>query len=661
MLMTFDIEDYKRNKETGKFEPILDATGKYFKIGCTLKETGGKKVFTEKEEMWKYIIEEGKKEIKREKKLVCYAHNAKFDFFQIMDRKDKNLKFFSENPLIASYYFPVEREFTIKKFENWKWYAKREKIDYEIIMQSEELDLVSIRYLKEGIKFLDTLAIFRMALKKVGEIIDVPKTEMPIEIGTKLTKKKIKEISKYCLNDCHVTLEAIKFIKEKLKEDGINIRNLCTINQIAISYVLNKLKENGIDWVLYVNKKGEITDWTWKTRYKEEIHSAYRGGYVRAWKTGFYENATSIDVNSLYPYSAIKMRFPDLRTERKIKDPLANFTREELFDKIGLSRAVVINKNNDLGLLPIRTPEKSYIPKKGKMMIGTWTHTELAEAIKEGYDVLNIEWSIIFDEAENPFKKIYTEIYKKRMESHTKFDNFFYKSILNSSLGKFGQRKTDQIIVIDSVEKIYEYLNKNYKMIRGIDGTTDIMFVNRDLNEGRVKKYYAPIIPALVTAYARVEMYKHFKKIPIEDLLYTDTDSCLYLGDHLDKFDIGEKLGQFKVDKDIVTGEELRNTRFICWGTKSKSIGNNIAVSGVFKSGLTMEDFAKGKVTSRKMLGLKNQDEGKIGEFIIEERDLKEQQKRFWETEEKLGNEDVLIDFDIDDITYFKNELMNFN
>jgi len=116
MLMTYDIEDYKKDPKTGKYEPILDATGRYFKIGCTMKETGGKKVFTDPNEMWEYILEEGRKEVKRGKKLTCYAHNAKFDFYQIANLKDKNLKFFAENPFIASYYFPVEREFTQKKF-----------------------------------------------------------------------------------------------------------------------------------------------------------------------------------------------------------------------------------------------------------------------------------------------------------------------------------------------------------------------------------------------------------------------------------------------------------------------------------------------------------------------------------------------------------------
>jgi len=659
MLLTYDVEDYKKNPETGKYEPELDATGKHFILGCVYKETGGKKVFTEKEQLWKYLLKIGRSELKRGKKLTCYAHNAKFDFYQIADLKDKNLRFFAETPFIASYYLPVEREFKNKEeFKRWEWYAKREKIEYKIL--TELGDMIIIEYKKEAIKFLDTLAIFHMPLKKIGEMIGFPKQEMPTEIGERLTKTKIKEIAKYCMRDCEVTMKAIRFLKDKLAEENLKIRNLCTINQIAISYVLNKLRKAEAKQILYVNRENKVTDMTWNTKYKNDIHSAYRGGFVRAWNTGVFEGVTSIDANSLYPYSATIMDFPDLRTERKIYKPLEKMNKEELLSEIGISRAMIINKSNELGLLPIRLPEKSYSPKKGKIMIGTWTNKELKVAEKEGYKIIGIEWSILWNKAENPLKPIYEKTFKKRIESDNKFNGWFYKAMMNSSIGKFGQRRTDQMIVIDSMDNVYKYLEKNFKMVRGIKESNNVIYINKDIGNGKPKKYYAPIIPALITAEARINMYYHYSKIPKKDLLYTDTDSIIMKGNYINRYKIGKEMGKFKVDKDIITGEKLINKRAIIWGTKSKAVGNNIAVSGVFKSGLTLNDFQKGQVIAKKMLGLKSITENRVGEFIIEKRDLKKQQKDFWKGERKLAKEKIYIDFDVDDILFFKDKILSY-
>lgn len=622
MIISYDIENYKKNEKTGEYEPYLDATGKYFTLGVVYKETGGHKVFTDRKEMWKYIIELGLKEQKRGKRLIAYAHNSRYDFYQIADLTDRNLKWFSEDPFICGYY------------------------------QNENGQN------KEIIKFLDTMSLFHMSLKKVGEIIGFPKTEIPLIIGTKLTKSKLKEIAKYCANDCLVILKAIKFLKEKLKKDNINIKNLCTINQIAISYIINKLKEdNNNEHILYRGKDGSLSEYTHKTKYANEIHSAYRGGYVRVWKTGFLNNIYTIDYNSLYPHSATMIEFPDLRTERKINKPLEIISKEELFNKIGISRCLIRNRNNKLGLLQVRGMDKAYVPLNEKYIIGTWTHMELAEAIKEGYEIKDIEWSIIWDKGKNPFKKLFEDIYQKRIECNNEFDKYFYKQILNGSIGKFGQTRMNQEMVIDSIEKVYEYLQRNYEMIKGIEGKNDVMYLNKNINNGEVKKYYAPIIPCLITAQARIIMYRCYKKIGVENLVYTDTDSCIMQGNMINKFNIGKQMGEFKIEKDIETEEDLINTKAIIWGTKAKSVGNNIALSGVFKNDLDMENFKLGKIKYKRMLGLRNSRKEEIGKFIIEERDLKKQLKDFKKSEEIMEKEILYIDKDIGDISFFSKKL----
>ena len=65
---------------------------------------------------------------------------------------------------------------------------------------------------------------------------------------------------------------------------------------------------------------------------------------------------------------------------------------------------MIVNKNNDIGLIPIRTDTGNYFPKKNKYIIGTYTHIELEEAIKEGYEIIDIEYFKVRDLGNAPIK-----------------------------------------------------------------------------------------------------------------------------------------------------------------------------------------------------------------------------------------------------------------
>ena len=121
--------------------------------------------------------------------------------------------------------------------------------------------------------------------------------------------------------------------------------------------------------------------------------------------------------------------------------------------------------------------------------------------------------------------------------------------------------------------------------------------------KGVEKAYCTPILPTLVNAYARCYMYKYYKKIPLKNLVYTDTDSIIWQGkeEELKKMNIGEEMGQFKI-KDT-------NTTAIIYGRKSKSIGEDISVAGVHKKNLIKEEFEKGYVTDTKIIGIGTEEE----------------------------------------------------
>lgn len=584
----------------------LDCTK--FVCGCLMKENSEKhEMYYTKESLWNRIKELGQSELNRGKMLNVYSHNAIYDFYAYAPLDDPNIKWFSTTPFICSY-----------------------KINE-----------------RESIKFLDTMALFKGSLKKLGNAIVLEKLEMPKELykkETKITKELLREIEPYVKRDTEICLNSVLLFKELLKKEGIHVKRLYTINQIAINFLINKWRKlPNNDYIFWDKESGE----TRRTFRSKEIHGAYRGGRVEAFKTGYHGKVTYIDCNSLYPFAACNMRFPDLRTERKTKEPLKETTLKELLKKIGISRCLIENQTNNLGLLTIRTQTANYFPKAERLLIGTWTHQELAEAIKEGYKIKNIEWSVTWEDApENPFKELFTMLYKKK-NTDNQFERYFYKMMMNACIGKLAQTRTGQEIVIDSVDKADEYLKQKWAIEKGLE--LNLMY-SKPQKEYR-KKYYTPIVPTLINAWARVFMYQQMKKIPLKDLIYTDTDSVLFLNKkNKEKFKLGTDMGEFKI--------EYEDMEYRSYGRKTYRIGDEIKASGIHPANLNKEDFDKGHGTDNKMITLKTTPYiEEVGTFREEKRDFNEQLRNYNELMKKYDGEKLLIDCDILDINYFLDKL----
>lgn len=684
----FDCETLKKEKEGYKY--ILDATGKYNYLTCRLRDNGAKKHYfaKDREQIWKNIVAKGLAEHKRGGRYHVFFFNAKYDFFNIADLNDSGIRIFSREPFIASYYIEINKEIEgNEQMESWKTWAKMHHMKWTETYLKETNKFI-VTYQKEIIKFLDVMALYRMDLKSLGKALGENKIEMPNLSTFKSKKEMDKALIEYCYKDVEVTMKALQYLKGKLSEENIILRNLCTINQVAINYLLNKLKNiKGAENILWTNSDGRITTKSLKKGKNRLIREAYRGGYVRVWKTGKFDKLNVIDCNSLYPYSAINMRCPDIRTQTYTEEPLKYIPKYQLLEKIGISKCIIENITDELGLLQIRMIDRNHVPtanpntdscvsrseeslprnKKGKTMIGTWTHTELEEAERNGYVIKDIKWSITYNDAKiNPLKELFLGIYAKRLEcqqNNDKMGEQFYKDMMNRGIGKFAQEKTGWEMFIDSVEKVDEYKALMIKAISGIEGSTNYLYAEK--GENIEKEYYCPIIPTLINAYARVYMYKMYKRIPKEILVYSDTDSIIWEGykEWLKEFPIGNELGMFKIEKNKETGKEKLEIEGLIYGSKTKMTDGEISISGMGKKNITEQDFKKGEVKSIKMEDITT---GKIGEFIETNRDLNKQTEEFDIIMTKLKNQELFIDINsINYIDYFlkhlKGESLNTN
>lgn len=542
--------------------------------------------FDTKEAFWNHLTELGKKLHAQKKKLTIYAHELAWTYYQLVPYNEPTNIIKSSKPFIAAH--------TIQG--------------------------------KEDINFYDIAGIYRMELYELATLLE----KLPCETYT------LQE-------QCELILESIQRIKQELSTRKIQTRRLITIHQIAISALINDLKLEEPKGFFYNVSKGQVNH----TQYPDEIHEAYRGGRVEAFATGLFKNAQYIDCNSLYPYVATTMRFPVLNSEQLLHLPLNTYSADELFTHIGIAKCVLQNTACTIGLLPIRGPTTAFYPKQGTTLCGTWTHDELRVAVQNGYELKHVEWSIIWKETTNPLQHYFLELYEKRKNASSPWNNYFYKSLMNSAIGKFGQRKNGQHIVLDSVEEIDTYIADNYVATQG-HGLSYVY--EKKLTKTRKKPYYAPIIPTLINAHARIHLFEYMKTLDPTQLLYTDTDSILTtqpLSEIQQTIPIGTRLGEFKI---VHENETVR-----IYGKKTYGMETKITVAGIRNPHITFGEFLIGLVEDTKLVSIKTQtDEHEAGTYTTTIRDLHDTERKHQEEERKLKDIRVFTDYRMEPFKYYK-------
>lgn len=550
--IAIDIETYGKRGEF--LEPELNAQN--FVLGCLMIQ--GRKTpyfFKKAEDMWNFIIELAHKNRKYKHNIYVYAHNHKYDYYGYAKGKiletDK-IKIMTLRPFTA------------------------------MIMTGERTT---------GGYLADTQAFYNCSLKEMGNKLGTKKLEMPINV------KDIEELKAYVQRDVEIVLKGIQKIKETLKRVGVRTKKLLTAGQVSMTTFQTLIKkryyckkcekilkgeETRKDKII-VTKRGIekekkikrckrcesetpplsaylfIGGTMHKTKYPRDVKRAYRGERVEAIKKGNVKGITYIDINGLYPWCLMNMEIPDPTTERKEKNPEFYYTKEEILKKIGIAKAIVEVPDNELGYLPIRDKRgRIYFPRRSQLITptkteykkcirGWWTIFELRRAEEEGYKIRRIEEMVWYKPLPfNPFKEYIETLYKERVKAQ-KEGNYVIsgviKLLMNSLYGKLGQNRPTQTYEKIHGSKQGEYLNKGFIGLKEI-GEETIMYKE---GKRRYSKFANPIFPAHVTAYARDKLYKEMKKIPIKDLCYCATDCIIFKGEHLNKFKIGNDLGDFKI------------------------------------------------------------------------------------------------------------------
>lgn len=609
--------------ETDRIEKEVSSQELRFIVGCIYTETGKPYFFYNPEEMWSKILEIGYKLNKRHKNLVVYAHNHDFDFQEYANKTDSNIEYLKIDKLIANYKFPEIKN-------------------------------------KTKIQFLDTMLIHNRSLESMGKFIGIPKMEW--DFSSKDAQKmidKIKEdidndnynseilerFKQYNLNDAIIVVEFIKKFKKYLKDDGINVRKLVTIGLIAKNYFAKKLREDSPKIFESPNRARFLQ---LPNNEKEFIHLAYRAGRNEVYNFGEFEGVTEVDLNSSYPYSLINIEIPKLESRVYIRKPLEIMKKKELFSKIGVSKVIIrIGKDKNIGLLPVRSNGVQYPSKKGRIIVGNYTHLEINKAMKEGYKVLEVLESIVFNEKfeVNPFRKIILDMFEKRKKDE--FANYMYKNIMNNFVGKLAQRNKKRIIKFESEANKMKLLKEGFKIIGDVDGDNKYIFEKKS-DKYQYSGFYNPIIAAYVNANSRLLLYDVMKKIDSKDLLTCNTDSVVFRNFKKYKklFKFGNELGEWKI-KHMNENSKIYSKNQYC-------VKDDIRVSGVHTKGLNLGIFKQGKLEFVNKEGIiENSSKGLKFKRIV--RDLNESMEKEIDKQEKMLMKSIYID---DRLTPEENEIL---
>jgi len=416
-----------------------------------------------------------------------------------------------------------------------------------------------------------------------------------------------KETLSYLESDLISLLQILyEFSDLILTKHGIQVSDNLTITSLGVDIFLN----NHLDKpkIPLINDKHMYND----------LKKGYYGGLSEVYR-GYGENLYYYDVNSLYPYSALK-DMPGCRCNylEDFSEKGLDLEKDNLF---GFFYCKIKTTNHYLGYLPFR--HNAMLTHPNGNFEGWYFSPLIKFAMEQGCDIKILK-GYNFNRVKDVFKTYVEEIYNEKMNS-TGARKLIAKLLLNSLLGRFGmileKRITDLVdyekyIEILSTREIYDskwiikdkdvlltYSNDLSSIICDQYGCGYIEELNKkynssDVNDINIKKEMrnvSVVISAAVTSYSSIYMSK-IKLLILSlggKIYYTDTDSIV-TDIELPKNYIGENIGELKLEHKIVRGYFITSKTY-CLIVLDKK-GNEktvIKAKGVINSKLSEDDFIK--------------------------------------------------------------------
>ena len=410
--------------------------------------------------------------------------------------------------------------------------------------------LVSVSKDERTVRFLDSQLLLLSSLEKLSKAFNVQHKKLKVDYRN-LTKK---ELIKYLKHDAMSLYEMLtKFFKLVEQRFGLSINEIVkveTLPQLAWKILFKFVDKN--KFVNYYTKEEE-----------DYLRNYYFGGRVEPFILKG-EDLYYYDVNSLYPFVMANYEYPIGKAKKGISthEFLNKLLQEE---KLFIIEAKVKHQFTLYPTLPVR--------KEGKLLFpygsfwGFFTSAELQKAIELGLvKVEQINKIYYWDKSERLFSEFVETLYNERVKAKKEGNDalqYLLKILLNSSYGKFGQRRIwNKLSIMDikeALKRIKEWKKKNkefeilyWDLHKVVASVKDISYSNRLVNV-----QYA----LFITSYARKTLldYIYYGVERGAKVFYSDTDS-LIVDKRLLKVEDKYALGKLKLEDKI--------QRFVTLGAK---------------------------------------------------------------------------------------------
>ena len=376
--------------------------------------------------------------------------------------------------------------------------------------------------------FLTATTLNRACMEWLGECkIDLPSKIFPKRHATE------KEIS-YAMKDAELTCK----LYHKLNETSvIEHINYVTIAGRTMGHFKDFLKSNfsmTFEEFCYGTKDkryAELCNYEWEEYLRESL----RGGVCMAVHKGLFYGCKHIDAVSMYPTQMIKAKIPFGPVLHEIPQDrdytTIHFPTCYLTLKRGKIPYIQWNSNAQCQQYQYKKLYKAGEYVSDCYLDGShaFWHDEW-EIIQECYNIKEISDKPVYIQMKNntALREYITMLFEgKKNNKGTK--RYFYKILMNSLYGKFLSRPDGKRISYENGER-------------------------HTVEEYDKKLYYLPL-GSWIAMSGRVSLFKVLLSLDPTNVLYCDTDSCIFTGDKIPDVGIGKELGQW----------EIENTDFDAW------------------------------------------------------------------------------------------------
>lgn len=484
----------------------------------------------------------------RDKQSVKWRfHNDTLELCQTIDSlvtDKKVLWIFAHNA-----FFDLQVSDFFHYFTKWGWIL-------EFTYDQGTTYILVIRNGKRTIKVLSTTNFFPVSLKKLGELLGLPKLDVDFGKATR------EELSVYCKRDVEIIKYAMEYWFSFLDEHDLGNFALTRASQ-AFTAFRHRFMPKG----LTINKETDVKDWE---------RQAYFGGRTECFYVGDIQGGpfTTLDVNSMYPYVMKHKKYPTRFLSYSNK-PRMEVLKQNL-EKYCVVASVTLN-----------TDEPAYARMQDKKLIfpvgcfDTWVCTEgLKLALSQGH-LLKVHEIAYYEKGDifSDYVDFFYGLKKEYGQENNEIMREMVKTLLNSLYGKFGQKRP---LLEEEEDLTFDgYFKEDVAdLVTGEMISVTKLFNKRFATRGHeASKKSFPAIAAHVTEYARLYLWNIIKSIGREHCLYCDTDSV-----KIKKEDM--KYVNFPLSEDILGAlkDEGQTDRLILYGPKDYETEKGFKAKGVPKS-----------------------------------------------------------------------------